>query len=482
MNTPDTEQEIEETANWVKEEFVTTNIGDIRLNARLSKIAEAFMQSPGASIPKAANNWGGAKGVYRFLKNDKVNPHNIISPHTESTMKRIKNRKLILAIQDTSAIDYSHRPFTEGIGPGGNREARGLFLHPTLAVTPEGTPHGILDLQIWKRDEVEWSEQTKEQRRNRKIPVEERESMKWINSYRKVCEIQKKMKDEVHFVNICDREGDMYDLFLEHHKLYILNQNPPDLLVRAAHNRKLYENPGNLWSFVKSLDSSGEYDIQVPRKVGKKARQTTLEVRFSKVTLKRPVQHNDHADENTSLELYAIHTCEKNPPDKEEPITWMLLTTMPISTLEDAVEKIEWYADRWIIETFFKILKSGCKIEDRQLRHGNGLMSCMAIDCVIAWRILFLTFIGRELPGLSADVIFERYEWECLHCRTFNTSEVPGDIPTLYTVIIQIAKLAGFLARKGDGYPGPITMFRGMLALNEMVSIYKILRPDSTCG
>lgn len=467
-----------EVANWGAQEFASANIGDARLNARLIAVAEAFMQKPGASVPKASASWAGAKGVYRFFDNGKVNSQNILSPHTESTKQRIEGRELVLAIQDTSTIDYSTRDATDDIGPAGNRLTRGLMLHPTLAVTPEGTPLGILDLQIWNRPDNTWSsELTREERRN--TPLEDKESMKWINSYRKVCEIQKEMNDKVHFVNVCDREGDMYDLFLEHHKLS--TENPPDLLVRAAKDRKLAGDSGFLWDFMESIDVFGEYDIQVQRKVGKKAREATLQIRFSKITMRRPF-HRYPVKENPSFDLYAVYTCEKNPPQKEEGISWMLLTTMPVLTFEEAVEKVEWYTDRWIIETFFKVLKSGCKIENRQMKTGARLMSCITVDSIIAWRILFLTFIGRELPDLSAEIVFEPHEWQSLHCRINNTSELPNTVPSLYTVMIQIAKLGGFLARKSDGFPGPITIFQGMHVLYDMAAVYKILRPEATSG
>lgn len=463
--------------DWSAQEFASADIGDARLNARLIVVAEAFMANPGASVPNASANWAGAKGIYRFLDNRKVNSQKIMSPHTESTKRRIGDRQLILAIQDTSTIDYSSHEATEDIGPSGNRHGRGLLLHPTLAVTPEGTPLGILDLQIWKRPNDSWSSDLT-RNEQRKLPLENKESMKWINSYRRVCKIQKEMAN-VHFVSVCDREGDIYDFFLEHHKRVL--ENPPDLLVRAGQDRRLGGKSGFLWDFMKSIEVFGEYRIQVPRKIGKKAREATLEIRFSKITMPRP-RNRFNPEENPPFDLYAVYTCEKDPPEKEEGISWMLLTTMPVLNFDDAVEKVDWYSDRWIIETFFKVLKSGCKIEHRQMKTGSRLMSCITIDCIIAWRILFLTLIGRELPNLSAEVIFEPHEWQSLHCRINKTAELPTKVPTLYTVMIQIARLGGFLARKGDGFPGPITIFKGMRVLYDIAAVYKILRPGATYG
>lgn len=477
QNTGKQSKSDQDMSNWGAQEFASADIGDTRLNARLVAVAEAFLKNPGASVPKAASNWGGAKGIYRFFSNKKVNSKNILSPHIESTKRRIENQRIVLAIQDTSTLDYGSRDHNDDIGPAGNRYARGLLLHPTLAVTPEGTPLGILDLQIWSRPDDTWnSDLTEQERKN--TAIENKESMKWIRSYRRLCNTQKEMNGKVHFVNVCDREADMYELFYEYYKRS--EENPPDLLVRAAHNRKLTENEGKLWDFMESVEVSGEYDIQVQRKIGKKSRNATLQIRFSKISVRNPDHH--HAKENPSVDLYAVYTYEKNPPAKEEAISWMLLTTIPVHNFEDATRKIEWYVDRWMIEIFFKVLKSGCKTEERQMQTGSRLMSCITVDSIIAWRILFLTFIGRELPDIPADIIFEAHEWQSLHCRINNTSEIPDTVPSLYRVMIQIARLGGFLARKSDGFPGPVTIFRGMRVLNDMAAVYKILRPDASCG
>ena len=160
----------------------------------------------------------------------------------------------------------------------------------------------------------------------------------------------------------------------------------------------------------------------------------------------------------------------------------MLFTTIPVNSIDEAIEKINWYADRWIIESFFKVLKSGCKIEERQFKTGNRLKSVITLDSIIAWRILFLTFIGRELPDIPASVIFEEYEWQSLHCHIHETNEPPAEVPSLQAVTMQIAKLGGFLGRKSDGHPGPITMYRGFWRLNDISTIYKIINKRNTYG
>ena len=462
----------ESESDWAEMEFGPCDFGDKRLDKRLELIASTFARSPGASIPKGSVHWKGAKGSYRFFNNEKVTPERILFPHTESTKNRFENRPVILAIQDTTVLNYSSHKATSGLGPGGNREDRGLILHPTLAVSVDGTPLGILNLQVWERDEEWFSELSRDARR--KIKLEDKESFKWIKSYREICKIQAEKDNNVSFVTVCDREGDMYDFFLDHYKANEEHQPAADILVRASKNRKLEENSTYLWDFMNSLDHFDEYTIQAPRRVGKPAREVSLELRYSEVTIRRP-HHRDKPKENPSLKLYAVYTMEKNPPKGEEPISWMLLTTIPVLNYEDAVEKIEWYMNRWVIEIFFKTLKSGCKTEERQLKTVDSLKSCITVDCIIAWRILFLTLIGRELPNLSADVIFTDYEWKALHCKTFQTSVIPKSVPTLHTVMIQVARLAGFLARKGDGFPGPKLMQEGLKILYEIAQLYKIL-------
>lgn len=458
--------------DWIFEEFQSSNFGDKRLSTRLCLIAKGFYNNLGSSIPQNSENWTGAKGTYRFFDNKKVMSEKILEPHTKSTLKRIGNNKIILAIQDTTLLDYSTHSSTSGLGAIGDGFGQGLFLHPTIATSTAGIPLGILDLQIWSHDDEYYKK--REGISRKKVPLEDRDSYKWIKSYKSLVEHQKSREDNVHFVSICDREGDNYELFHEHYKNSQTMEFPPDILVRAKNNRKLAPKSQYLWDFMEQIEIHAEYEITVPRKKGQKERRTNLEVKFSEIVIKSPLGRPLSDGKLPELKLYAIYCneSEKTLIKGEDAISWMLLTTMPVNNFEEAQEKINWYVNRWLIERFFKCLKSGCKTENRQLKDVNRLKSVIILDCIIAWRVLFLILVGRENLELKADILFKKEEWEALHIRIEKEANPPNEIPSLQTVIIQIAKLGGFLARKGDGFPGEVTLTRGLRKLQELTLFY----------
>jgi hypothetical protein len=467
---------LNKNTDWIFEEFQSSNFGDKRLSTRLCLIAKGFYNNVGASIPQNSTNWTGAKGTYRFFDNNKVMSEKILEPHTTSTLKRIGDNKIILAIQDTTLLDYSTHVSTSGIGAIGDGHGRGLYLHPTIATSCTGIPLGILNLQIWSHDEEYYKKRKGISRK--KVPLEDRDSYKWIKSYKSLVEHQKTIENKVHFVSICDREGDIYELFHEHFKMSQTMEFPPDVLVRAKNNRKLSTKSQCLWDFMEQIEIHAEYEIIVPRKKGQKERRTNLEVKFSEVEIKSPLGRPLSDGKLPDLKLYAIYCNESDKTliKAEDSISWMLLTTMPIYNFEDAQEKINWYVNRWLIERFFKCLKSGCKTESRQLKDIHRLKSVIILDCIIAWRVLFLILIGRENLELKADILFKKEEWEVLHIRIQDRDSPPNEIPHLKTVLIQIAKLGGFLARKGDGFPGEATLTRGLRKLQELTLFYSLIK------
>jgi len=454
-----------EKLSWAEKEFQNANIGDKRLKKRLMTIVEHFANNPQAQIPQAMESFGGAKGTYRFFDNKKVTVDKIFSPHVNETIERIKGNTIILSIQDTTILDYSSHPSVTNIGPIKSDINRGFVLHPTLAVSLENIPLGLIDFNIWAREEE------KKKKDYHKLDVEEKESYKWINSYLATAKLEKELNN-VHFVNICDREGDMYELFKEAEKVENKDKKP-DILIRAAQNRNVEHPQKKLWEYMKSQKIAGKVKILVPRKKEVPERKATLSIRHAKVYIKAP-KRNKNVQPTDSIKLWAVYANEENPPEKIEPVSWMLLTTIPVKNLEQAMEKIRWYMQRWIIELFFKFLKSGCKVEDRQLKDGERLKNCIVIDAIIAWRVMFLTYIGRAIPNLPASVIFEEYEWKALYIYVNKKIKIPKREPSLGEVIKIIAKLGGFLGRKNDGPPGMMTIWKGLSALCYISTMWKI--------
>ena len=452
--------------SWAEEEFHRVRFFDGRLKQRLCRIAEDFYGCPQGTIPEASGGKAATMGAYRFFANPQVTMDVILSGHIEATIDRMRQHAIVLAPQDTTTLSYTTHPMTEGLGPVSHRndEAIGLLLHDTVAFTAEGTPLGVLDAQCWARD----PEDIGKAARRKDLPIEQKESMKWLRSFRRVAELQKACP-QTKLVSIGDRESDIYELFLEATK----DPAGPALLVRltAGTQRKLTDG-GLLWSFMRSRSADGTLALYLPHAGARKARDTVMDLRFASVELKPPV----HADAMPTIRAWAVFLSEQ--PDwvlNNEPIEWMLLTTYPVGSLEDAKQRVDWYTKRWGIEVFHRTLKSGCRIKDRQLETADRLEACLGIDMVVAWRIFHLTMLGRETPDLPCTVFFTDDEWKALHCYVYKTPTPPSTPPTMDRAMRMVGQIGGHLGRKSDGAPGTQTLWRGLQRLDTAKEMYVIL-------
>jgi len=449
--------------DWAEEEFKNSRLKDKRLKKRLLTLVRDFYGKPGVNIPQASNSRSKTKAAYRFFDHEAVNMDEILVGHYQSTLERIKKEKIVLAVQDTTSLNYSTHLMTEGLGPIGTKKdgAIGLELHSTLAFTLEGTPLGLLNVQCWGRDAEEFG---KKHKRREKV-IEEKESYKWIESYQETIAAQAKSKN-TQLVSIGDREADIYDLL----KMAVENKDNPAILIRASHNRSINAEQQHLWDYLRNTEESGIQRIQIPRKANNPAREADLSIHYKKVELKPPQYKKDAG----SITIWAILAYEKKVPAGVVPVEWMLLTTIAINTFEEATEKLGWYSKRWGIEIYHKTLKSGCKIEERQLGKVSRIESCLAIDMVVAWRIYYLTKLGREIPDVSCTVFFEEAEWKALVVYKTKNPIPPALPPSLREAIHMIASLGGFLCRKGDGEPGTKVLWLGLSRLDDIIETYKI--------
>ena len=457
--------------NWVAHEFRHLDLGDQRLAKRLGTIVEDFARTPDALIPKACGSWAKAKAAYRFFDNRRVAAAAIMGSHYQATAERIGQYQVVLLANDTTSLNYSSHPQTKGRGTIGSEHDLGIMVHDTMAFTPAGVALGLVDVQTWTRPPDEYGKRI----RCKQLPIEQKESMNWLNSFKAAQQLQQAVAQTT-LVGISDCESDVFALF----ELAMLNETGPELLIRATHNRGVDHPKKYLWDFMRSQkiigDSAGEsgsYIIEVPRKGNQPARQTELTIRFAEVPLKSPARRSKK--KARVIRVWAILAEEENPPPDVEPICWLLLTTLPVTTLKDAIEKIRWYMVRWQIELFHKVLKSGCRVEDRQLETVEQLIRCLMVDAIIAWRILLLTKLGREVPDLPCTIVFDEYEWKALYYFVNKTQQLPDQAPTLQEAIRMVAKLGGFLGRKGDGQPGSITFWRGLIRLHDIVAAWLIL-------
>jgi hypothetical protein len=452
--------------DWAEAEFGNADLNDRRLNRRLVEIARDFYARPQAQIPQACQSRARTKAAYRFFKHPSTNMDDLLEPHRQSTYQRIAERKIVLCPQDTTSLNYSTHPATENLGPIGSRQEGiiGLIVHDTMSFSVEGTPLGLLDVQCWARDADEFGK--KHQRKQRTI--EEKESYKWLRSFQSVAQAQRHCPGTM-LVCMGDREADIYELF----DLALQDRNGPKLLVRAEQDRLLADRQEHLWTAVLHQPVAGIQQIQVPRRGSFSARVASLEVRFAEVTLKPPKTKSQYGH----LKLCAVLAQEPDAPEGITPLCWMLLTTCPVANFDDAAEKLAWYTKRWGIEIYHKTLKSGCKIEERQLGDADTIEACLAIDMVIAWRIYHMTKLGRETPDVPCTVFCEEDEWKALTVFTTQQPLVNDTPPSLREYVRMVAGLGGFLGRKCDREPGTKSIWLGQQRLDDITLAWKLFVP-----
>ncbi len=453
--------------DWAEEEFGGCGLPDARLQGRLYSIARDFYARPTANITQACSSRAKVKAAYRFLDHEKTTMDTLMQPHYRATEARVKQEKIVLAVQDTTSLNYTAHAATEGMGPIGSTAGgpQGLHLHSTLAFSTAGTPLGFLDTQCWVRDPEDFGKKA----RRHTAPIEEKESFKWLKSYRAVADVGARCPDTT-LVSVGDREADIYELFEEASK----SGNGPKLLVRAKNNRKLQDEQGRLWETMLAREVDGVLVLGLPRQGNRAAREARMEVRYAAVNL-APAKKNG----GEPISVWAVLARELDAPEGVTPLEWMLLTTMPVTNLDEAIEKLKWYALRWGIEVLHRTLKSGCRIEQRQLGNADRIEACLAIDMVVAWRIYYLNKLGRETPQSPCTVYFEEAEWKALMVFTTKNPVPPAQPPTLREAIRRVAGLGGFLGRKSDGEPGTQTLWIGLQRLDDIVAMWRVMN-DAT--
>jgi hypothetical protein len=394
--------------DWAENEFGAVTLGDGRLRTRLLTLARDFYARPTASLTECCGgSWAKYRAAGRFFDHPRTGLNALLAAHYQATARRVAQESVVLAVQDTTRLNYSAHPATALLGPIGTEPdgAQGLLVHDTMAFTVEGTPLGLLDGQCWGRDPDAAGQ--KHQRRPR--PFEQKESAKWRHSAQAVAAMGPACPQTL-LVSVGDREADVYELFAWAQA----EPGAPKLLVRATQDRCVAGEQGHLWA----------------QEVG--------------------------------------------APPGVEPIEWMLLTTVPVTHAEQALERLRWYVQRWNIEVYHRTLKSGCRIEDRQLGGADQLESCLAIDLVVAWRVFHLTKLGRATPAVPGTVYFEEHEWKALVAFTTQCAEPPPPPPSLWVAMLMVATLGGWLGRKSDGPPGAQVLWRGLQRLDDLAAMYQV--------
>ncbi len=462
------------SSTWIFNILSYAKFNDQRLVKRFGLILESLAQRPAASIPEASASWAMTKGTYRFLGNSKVSATEIRNSFIGYTSDKVSNHKMILVLNDTTEITYGkpkntkingYKKKTKVGGYTSSPDSDGVFLHSALVLGDQQTPEGLLYQKHWVRDNKEYGKS----KNCTKRVIEDKETYCWLEV---LAATQKNIPESVASLIIGDRASDIYELFIQPRR------ENCHLLTRSAHNRVINDpNDRYLFDALNKQPLAGTITIKIRTQVNK-ARIATLEVRFTQVQLKRTSGLKKTYPESILMSI--VWAKEISTPVGESSVEWKLLTSLTVDTLETAVQCIKWYAKRWIIERYHYALKSGCQVEDLQLESIENIERALSIYCIIAWRLLYMTYIARNEPDVPCTKVLSDNEWQALWCFTNKAIMPPKNPPSLSEAIRLIAKLGGFLGHKSDGQPGIMTVWKGLRRLDDITETYRIFAEVNT--
>ncbi|MFP3614667.1 IS4 family transposase [Paraburkholderia sp. SIMBA_050] len=470
-------RQVEDRA-WFERELEGSEFQDARLHKRFGMLLEQLWKGMGQTIPLACQDWANTKAAYRFMDNDRVSEQDILSGHFQATAQRFSSTDgPVLVLQDTTTFSYE-RERPELIGYASNtltaagRYGRdkagsqcGILMHSSLAVTPQGLPLGLAAIKFWSRKEFKDTATRRSKVNFTRIPIEKKESFRWIENLR---QSTTRLGDPDRCVHIGDRESDIFELFCAACEL------GTHFLVRTCTNRLAGDGGHTVADEMSEVRVKGLHRIEFRDAKGH-PHQALLEIRYRRLTVWPPLAKQRHYP---ALRLTVIHATERSEPAGRERIEWKLLTDLPVNSRVDAIEKIDWYAMRWKIETFHKNLKSGCKAEESQLRTASRLTNLIAIFCILAWRVFWLTEINRSAPEAPSEVALTATEVTLLEQLVKDTART-AQAPPLSRCLIKLAQLGGYLARANDPPPGNKVIWRGMHRLVDIQIGYWLGRENS---
>ncbi len=393
----------------------------------------------------------------------------LIASAGKSAAKFCQTLDAVLVVQDTTTLSYGGLKGTQGLGPVNDQEnGRGMFLHSTVALRPDGRPLGLLHQQLWCRKEEDRG--SKKKRRQR--PIEEKESFKWLEGLQRARErVAAEAVQDLgpRLIHIMDREGDIHEV------LETIADSSDGAVLRFEHNRRIDDPCAYARPAVQASPLLGRTAVEVPRTHEKAARTARVEVRSRSVEC-IPSRCRDHRRRSFTMTLVEIR--EPAPPEGVEPLHWLLWTTEPAATLEQALAVGHLYSMRWRVEDMHLVLKSGCAIEKLQLETADRLAKAVVLYSSIAVRIVQLRDWAREAPEAPCTELLQEGEWRALWTAIHKqapASEQP--VPTIRQAVLWIGRLGGHLNRKRDGLPGVRTLWRGWRDLMMLAEQYVVLRP-----
>jgi len=474
-------------ATWAEEEMASADFGDERLDARAVKVLSAMGGGPNLSIPAACGGHAEIQAAYRFFDNDKVTFQQVLAPHVERTLQRMREQETVLLVQDTSEINLT-RPNEQVAGVGElDHSRRGFLAHLMHAFTVTGVPLGTVSAEVINRvDGVSHAPAAQKERQRTQTPIEQKESMRWLTGLRCGREVGQAMP-QVRCVCMADSEADIYEWFAEPRGD---SAAQVDWLIRACQDRALQakENGRHQRLREEVLSTPVLYELQVQlrerraktsvedraRRCARDAREAQVEVRAAKVTLRAP-SRGDRCLPPVTVNVVLVS--EPNPPAGEKAVEWILVTTLPIDTPEQVRTVVEYYCVRWSIEILFRTLKSGCRIERRRFEDVERVLPCLAVCLIVAWRTLFLCRMGRECPDMDCETVFEPSEWKAVWVAV-HRKKPPKKRPRLREMVHLMARLGGYVEHPGNE-PGPQTTWIGLQRMRDLAWGWETFGPEA---
>lgn len=459
------------TSQWAEREMEGLNTGDARVNRRTKAVLSALAQQPEVPLPQQFESASELKACYRLFDSDLVSSDVLLQPHYQQSVLRAQKHKTVVIASDSSSINFSSRKSNPDTGYISSNNAQGFLMHVSLATTLEKQALGVVGAKFWSREK---QKPAKKVHRDF-LPIEEKESYKWIESYRAAQQIAEECP-ETEIINVADREADILELWKE----ALSNQDREKyahLIVRCKHNRSVVPTETNsgrkLFEFAAASPVVGSSIFELrDRRTHSVTRTVTQEIRASSVCI-RPSYRPGVKQEEFILNVVFLN--ELHPPEGSEPISWMLLTTLPIRDEIDVAKIVKAYLARWEIEVLFRTFKSGCKVESKSLRTADRLFPMFTLFLIVAWRINNLVRLSRIAPDLPSTTFFSEEESRAAVMAITKKRPSSGSTPTINEILVMIARLGGYLNRKSDPAPGPTVIWRGLEKLRTFTEAWDIL-------
>jgi hypothetical protein len=454
--------------SWIDREIGGCGFRDARLGDRFRKLLAQMGSGMGQSIPLVCQDWANTKAAYRFFANDRVSEADILAGHFQATRDRaLATDGLVLVLHDTTEFTY-HREKSQAIGitksinSGRDKAGRlrshtvcGILMHSSLAVTIEGVPLGLAAVKFWTRKKFKGTAALRKKINPTRIPIEKKESIRWLDNLKLSTEL---LDDPGRCVHIGDRESDIYELFCA------AQQAGTHFLVRTCVDRLAGDGDHTIADEMEEIAVKGLHRVEVRDNNGDPG-EAILEIRYRKIRVLPPIGKQKRYP---ALTLTVIHAEERGKPKNRKKIEWRLITDLLVQSRKDAIEKLEWYALRWKIEMFHKILKSGCRSEESKLRTAQRLANLLSVFCILSWRVFWMTMLNRSTVNASPVLALTEVEIGLLDHLMRDRHQKPLPKKTLSHYLTKIARLGGYLARANDPPPGNMVMWRGLSRLTDI--------------